>query len=493
MLLYKHLNQFWASMLKTFLNRHHFALKWIGIAFVIKIPLFAFFSFQFIQNWPVEKIVKSIFIELADSSGYYDPLEHFINGSGYDSFCRMPGLLPIYVILRCFFSIAWTKVFIIVTQFIAGTISVYALASIAKNTFGSMLSFKFTFYTYAFSTFVSIWDHCGGSDSLAVSFLILSIFFVQRFIASQNYLDLLIGGVFIAWSVFFRPFHGILVPIISIIYLLKYNRISRSLLFLILFGAPLALSLGCWTIKNYIDTRRLIFLQGPAVECFGSVTTEILAVRSLIEAWGGDIQPWAPNSAGMWFFEKSSIQKNLAFPENNVLTTNYNIDSLVLLRKQFHHLSLPFIGANERELLKKEIVRKSELYKRSYIEEKPINFYLINRLKLLKTFLFRNTLDNLPFPNYTKMAFYHKIIKGGYFLLLLSVNFFGFIGCIFALSEKRYLALVPLSIIIVLGPALGFIEQRYLAPAYPFLIIFSSIPIFWLLTKFQYLRASVFK
>ena len=68
----------------------------------------------------------------------------------------------------------------------------------------------------------------------------------------------------------------------------------------------------------------------------------------------------------------------------------------------------------------------------------------------------------------------HKIIKGGYFILLLFVNIFGFVGCFVALSKKIFLPMIPLAFIFTLTIIFGYVEQRYLVPAYSFLIIFTA-------------------
>jgi hypothetical protein len=450
------------------------AAKWIGIAFLIKIPLFVFFAVQFRHHWPAEKIINGLFVESGDTSGYYDPAENFVQGLGYSSHCRMPGILPIYAMLRLFLDIAWTKTLIIILQFLLSTVSVYVLARISKMLFNSDLVFKIVFYLYAVSSFVSIWDHVGYADSFATTFLIYALYLLLKFRENKKTSLLLASGFFLAWSVFFRPVHGFLVPLLALIYLLDRNNLAASLKNFIIYALPLGFFLTVWTIKNYRETKTIIVLQGTMHKCFPGITEELTAVNKLIMAWGGDIQPWAKASAGEWFFDIHQHNSGTELVEKDQTTSAYTYDSLVNLRNIYYRLQTATLTAEEKNELKNYIIAKGELYAASYQTEKPVRYYFLNRLRLIKLLVFRPRLDNLPFPKLSEMAFYHKMIKGGYFILLLLVSALGIIGSLTALRKKVLLAIVPLIFIILLAALLRYAEQRYLVPVYPFLLIFTA-------------------
>ena len=68
-----------------------------------------------------------------------------------------------------------------------------------------------------------------------------------------------------------------------------------------------------------------------------------------------------------------------------------------------------------------------------------------------------------------------KIVKSGYLLLLLLINGFALMSVLLALIQRRFVilafALLPLGIALFLALLLGYIEQRYLVPVYPFFLV----------------------
>jgi hypothetical protein len=172
-------------MIKRFYTKHRYAFKWFFMALTIKGCLFLLFALNFIQNWPAKWITNSIFIASGDTIGYYEPVEAFANGYGYNTFCRMPGLLPIYAPLYFLFGGIWGKTLVIVLQFLLSSLSVYFLARTAELIFNNNRIFYISFFLYAFSSFVSIWDHYGYSDSFSTSLLIFSFYLFVSYLHNK--------------------------------------------------------------------------------------------------------------------------------------------------------------------------------------------------------------------------------------------------------------------------------------------------------------------
>lgn len=103
-----------------------------------------------------------------------------------------------------------------------------------------------------------------------------------------------------------------------------------------------------------------------------------------------------------------------------------------------------------------------------------MRFYLLNRTKHFVGLMFPSRLDDLPFPAQAKMTFYHKAIKGVYFLLLYVVTVLSVIGAVILLIRRNLFPFIPFSIIFVLTFIMGYTEQRYLAAAYPFMAILAA-------------------
>lgn len=483
-------------LIKPFLSKYQGPIKWLSIAFLIKLCLFIFFAFNFLHNWPIDLIVKKIFIISGDTSLYYEPIESFVNGNGYNTMCRMPGLLPIYAPMYFLFGLEWGKVAVILLQFFTSVVSVYCLALMAKNIFNSDKIFRITFFVYALSSFVSIYDNYGLSDSFSTSFLIFSIYFLVKTFQKNHWLPLLLSGSFLCWAIFFRPVLMVVFIISCLILIIQFLIVSKKYLLLFrslfIFCLPLILFLSLWTIHNYNQYKMFVPLQGPFSMCFGGLPEQHLEIRKLIISFGEDSQKWSKGSGAEWFFEE-----NINYKQNNpfstsIYTVDFNLDSLISLKEHYDQSLNPALGKDKQEAYKKMVMHSSNSFYLSYRKHHPIGAFIINPIQLILKFIFPKRLDNLPFPNFSEMKLYHKIIKLGYLILLNLISLLGIIGIVLALIKKQNLALfyglIPISLIITLAGLLGFIEQRYLVPAYPFLVIFSAYTLNWILTYFDKAR-----
>ena len=303
-----------------------------------------------------------------------------MNGGGYNSYCRMPGLLPIYAPLRLIFSEPWAKTLIIILQFLTGVLSVYILAKTAEMVFNNYRIFLITFFLYAFSSFVSIWDHYGLSDSFGVSFLIFSSYYLVKYKNCKNIKYLLFSGLFITWSLFFRPVHGILIPFMILFFILNKKQILISFKHSFLFSLPIIIALGIWTSTNYYKHHKVVILQGPSSECFGALTKELLAVRKLIIAWGGDYQPWSKGAEAEWFFTKNVDYKTTSPSKNNIYTSLYTIDSLRILKEEYFNCYSDSFSKEKNNINSQALQLKCERYLKSYINEHSFNYYFFKLL-----------------------------------------------------------------------------------------------------------------
>lgn len=461
-------------MVGAFFVKHRFALKWTAMALMIKGLLFLVFAFLFYQNWPQELIINSVFVASGDTDGYYLPVEAFVDAGHYSSYCRMPGLLPIYAPLYFLFGGVWGKTLVILLQFLVSSLSVYFLAQTAAFVFKSSRVFYFTFFLYALSSFVSNWDHYGLSDSFGASFLVYGIYFCVKFRESRQRKDLLLSGLFIAWSVFFRPVHGIIIPLLILLYLADLKQWRQSLRNCILFCLPVVLALGLWTYSNYQKYQKVVVLQGPMSECFGTLSPELLAIRSLIIGWGGDYQPWSKGSEAEWFFSKKTNDPERGAIHDKYLTSAYSYDSLLVLREKYNYYNSDSITAGEKPAVSRDILETSARYLSAYKAEHPVAYRLLNKFRLLKQLLLPGRLDDFPTPKLSEMNILHKGLKAFYFLFFLFVSVVGVLTCLFALYKRIYFAAVPLALVLLIGAVLGYVEQRYLVPAFPFLLMFSA-------------------
>jgi hypothetical protein len=404
-------------------------------------------------------------------------MESFISGEGYSSSCRMPGLLPIYASLRVLFSPETSEVLLVFIQFLASVIAVYLLAKSAYLLKKSQVLFVITFFVAAFSSFISIWDQALLSDSLSVSFLIYSFYFSLKYLEDGQNKNLFWSGVFLAWTVFVRPTHILLVPVLGLLLLVKHWNGLRSFGVILKKGVilflPIVISISVWTYRNYAQYDRVIFLQDKNEVCFGALSEHYVSLRNMIIGWGGDYKGWSKNTELSWFLDKNE-STHFDF-DSRIYTSEYNADSLKLLKEYFIFTKNEQVDSSVRKLNEGKVLEMATRYSNSYKKEHPLDYYFFNRLRLIRLFVFQGNIENLPLPALSEMNIFEKFVKVFYSVLLIFVAFFFFISVVCSLIGKTHTTTIvfifPLLIIILIGAFFGYAEQRYLAPAYPYMVI----------------------
>lgn len=452
-------------------------LKWMILAFIIRGAMMLFFSFEFQNNWRPDLLHSGFVVLHNDTHGYFSPMESFIAGDGYSSSCRMPGLLPIYALIRVFFSPEISEIVLVIIQFLVSLVAVYLLAKSAYLLKKSQVLFVITFFVAAFSSFISIWDQALLSDSLSVSFLIYCVYFALKYVDDSKKVNLVWSGVFLAWTVFVRPTHILLIPVLGLLILFKHWNGFKSVGIVfktsVILFLPIVISISAWTYRNYSQLGRPVFLQDRNEVCFGALSEHYVSLRNMVIAWGGDYKGWSKNTELSWFLDKNT-STHFDF-DQRIFTTQYNADSLRLLKGYF----LTNLDENTDNTLRafseKKIREMSLRYTNSYKNEHPIDYYFFNRIRLIRLFVFQGNIENLPLPQMSQMNPFEKMVKYFYSILLIFVAGFFLISCVCSLISKTHTTsivfLFPVLIIILIGAFFGYAEQRYLAPAYPYMVI----------------------
>ena len=439
---------------------------------LFKCLLFAYLFFQYSNYWqsgPVEGLA----VHAGDTSGYFNPAESLAQGQGYSSVCRMPAFVPIYSGVSAVFNPFVAYQFVILLQFVFGILSVVWVARLAGHLAQNKKAYYIAGSIYAASLLISVWDPMLLSDSLGNSFLILAFYLAIRFKNELNWKLVFLASLFLTWSIFFRQIHVLFIPVLYFI-LLKRTHFFKSS---ILFGMPLVLAFGSWTAYNYSKTNRFIPMVDSFSSCYGYMPEELVAIRDLVIAWGEDCQPWVPNSASNYLIAKDGCTTS---PLNERhYTTAYGAEEMKRLKEDYHRFYYELEGTS-KDSLGNEIVSRARKYKSAYMHEHPSDYYLLNRFRLMKQFLFPARIDNIPGPAFAQMNIVQKGVKVGSYALLLLVNLLAlilFIPVILKDWKGRWWLVSSWVLFVVLGGVLGFIEQRYLVPCYFFFTIIVSVGI----------------
>jgi hypothetical protein len=454
-------------------------LALLGIV-VIKIVVVVYLGLAY-AHFPTEK-GRVGFANIAnDTSGYLNPCESVAQGAGYSSACRMPAFLPIYTPVSALFGPNAAMQMIILFQIILSLFSAWAVYFIIKYFTGHSWFSVIGSWIYAVSFVIAPYDLILLADSLGISLFILSIGFLVKFKISGSSRYILFSSILLVWSIFFRQIHVVFVPILFLWMLSPLNlRLKRFVRPALVFALPFVLFFGAWTGYNYMKSKRAIILVAPFDECYGYMPKQLIQLRDLVIAWGEDCQPWVPNSASNFFVAKNGTS---TCPVNEkYFTSAYGKTELDSLRSYYKH----FYFEKDSILGPESAQRISELaphYLETYKREHRFDYYVLNRIKLMRQFMFPKRIDNIPGPALEQMNIIQKGVKLSAYLLFILVNVIAVLGTLIwvvRIKENRWFLALPWILVFVLAGYLGFIEQRYFAPIHALFIILDVVVIHYL-------------
>lgn len=454
--------------------------KWKVIAFiaVIKIALFAFFAFELHHQWSDDLRAGSWAVATGDSKGYYAPSDNFVTNGVYNSNCRMPGVLPLYAPLAWVFGTTNAKDAVTILQLLVSIISVYVLGLIALQWTKNNWAFLFTILIYSVSSFVSIWDNFLMADSFSTSFFIFSVYFLWKGLKADHKWSVVLSGAFLVWAVFFRQIFLIVYPMVAIIMLVEKRKEFRQLvLHGVAFILPLIAAIGLWMNYQSRHLDETAILAAPVENCYSTYTPQYQKIYGLLLHMGYGEPFWDKGTVSRWMLNYNEKDKTPSIPDRH-FNSAMNLDSLTQLRWEYEE----FVQEKDptiKDELGKAIITKVDRLDEVYKSENKISFYVFNRLRLFRLFILPMKIDNLPLPSLANMNVFEKIIKVFYLALFTVVCIFGLLSVIQTMMSARYAYriwwIIPLSILLSLSVVLGYIEQRYFVPVYPFLTLALAI------------------
>jgi len=201
------------------------------------------------------------------------------------------------------------------------------------------------------------------------------------------------------------------------------------------------------------------------------------SIRKFIIITGKDFQPWTIGDAAHWFVTPDP-QELMSIPYfASDFTSEFNADSLAELKRNYQDLLQLMKGSPEYNQLERTIIEKATRYGNSHKTDHAIRYLIVDKLLFANKFLFPKKIDDLPLPHFSQMNLIQKSIKGWNLILLWLVSATSLAGLIYVIYSRKVKQLlwifIPFSLIAA-HSYLGFIEQRYLAVSFPFLIIISA-------------------
>lgn len=468
-------------LLNQFFNWISAQKKWSLIFSAIVIKSIFFFAFAYLAD--SESFLKGIFWKIqGDANDYIEPIENLLSNGSFvtnngSHAIRTPGLAPILLLFRLFLPLTQALNLLLFTQVALSGVSCYYLAKISERILNSKKAFGMTYVIFVLSTYVSIWNNYLLTESLASSFLIISIYSFFKAIDNEHKSYLLLSGFLLTWSIFLRPF---LLPFIILLpfWLLLNNKkfFSASLIFLL----PFVVIETSWVVRNYIFDGELVLLQSrKAYNDKGDVNKDLKLenfVGSFVASFGGDHTVWNPKGASNWFFNKANNGHH--FPDV-IFHDNLDFKKLQDIKAKCISIRKSNLSEEKKNFLENEVKEDLANYFYQYKNDHPVYFHIISRIKHFVRFNFHSGVYNLPFPSYQEQNFVQRLIKASYAILYLSVISCGILGSFIALIKwkETYLWLIVVAIpayLLLLFPIVFKVhEYRLNTLAYPFLLILS--------------------
>ena len=480
-------------------------LKWILLAIFIKSLFFIWYTVAFsTTHWAKnDKIVAGVFVEAHDWGDYMMPIVNLVDkgflgnetlkekgDNGMLWAHRMPGFVPICAPLYYFFGYKGTCIVLAILQLICDAIACYLVAWIALFLFKSQIAFNITFILYALSSFVSVYTHYGSSESLCTFFIIISVYYFLKFTGENKSKYLFYCGLFITWAVFMRPAIGLMFALFPLLYFMnssfmKELKLKKIISHLFIFGIVFFIVEAIWVYRNYNVLHRFVPLE-ISQENFGSPQyrawikfTSQMACEQFNKDDKNALRWFNPN-----FRNEPEVLNGNPFNEKN-FTADFNFDSLKVLRNLNLLSTDTALAEEKRKQCGDLVLLKIDSYSKSLRINHVFRYYFINKLILLQKFLFVKQTYALPF---IENSLYQKSVRGANWLLNSFTIALGLLGMLLSIIQKNKLAfsisLLALVHIFVHALILGFIEHRYLVSVFPLLVIFSSLPLSLLFSKF---------
>ena len=447
---------------------------------LIRLPLTLYLYFSFQHYSDPNNIILNSAVIWKDTFTYISPVESYIASGNYTDCCRMPGFLPLYGSLYYLFGRDVSCLIWVLLQWLFTSYAITILGKWAHIITGRRVVAWAIFIAGSVSSFFTLWDHAIMSDSFSTSLLILSAFSMHNYGETKSLRYIFLSAFCLTAATFLRQINIVIIPIYFgfLLYYSRHDALKILIGKLAAFAIVPVVLFGSWTAHNYFTHHKIIPLVRPINECWSSYFPERLKCAELMNVWGLDLVHWYPDTPAEWF-NSQDIKSSVPLKLNQRLTNSYNADSIIAIKNTYSYFLLEN-DSSKKAMLGRSFMERTDALIDDYSKEKPFNRYFINRIGLGLQFLFPPRLDNLPLPPLSKMKWHQKVFKAFSYIMLLFVSLLALVGSVFLIATQHRSGLLlilatPWAIFVFLSVFLGWIEQRYFVPVYPFFLVIAVI------------------
>lgn len=457
------------------------------VVFIFK----SFLIFLFIYFSPnIQFFPEKIYSEAGDTFSYIESMQNYItNGIYYvkahnENYysVRPPHYTIIYLFLQ---KIGLQKDasfnIIVLIQIIINSLSIVALSLLIVNITKKKYSYYLMLVILSLTTSMSYFNHYILPESLVISCTSLALYCIYKYYFNNNSYYLILASFLFAFSVQMRPYIvlSLFIPYFFILIIFMRNKDYKSLVRSSLFAfIAMSIIFTPWIYRNYKIYQKIAPYDYKILDYYygGDYQTSIRKAKlDFLKAVGETDTYWDIKCMSSFFeddksrFKQSSIFKFKKYNfSKSISMDNYNIA---------RDLYLKAINDKDNINKKNEAIDYFNYLTKLYCKEKPLNYYVFSKIRILKYMIFHNGTYFLPF-NFNQSSSFSillKLWKIGEFILyksLLILSILGVVIGIFKKKEEIIFILIPLSVIGI-SLIMGIGEYRYFTLSYPVLFLFA--------------------
>lgn len=465
--------------------------KALWAALFIKTALFIFFAAE-LHKLPLERCGPLLRL-YDDSRSYIQPALLLAEGKGYsrDGFPefvepetlpfagRLPGFALPFAALHVLLGeknacTAW-----VLMQFLLSLCCVPLMGWMALQFWPHKSAAAWAMLLYALSYQLHIYDHAALTESVCISLICISTALLLRYRKCPHPKLLFWAGLTITGAVFFRPIAGVFMPIWAGMAWAGTASPAAGIRRLIYLALPLGLALTLWIGRNAFVTGRFIPLEDAWIHSYPhepEYSKSGMAIRSLIRLWGEDMLKWTPGTAGYYLMnpEVDKALRQVLPPKVSVQGCTF--DTLHAMKQHYLAFSRSAPLDSARKLHDATAARQAEACKTAFRRAHPRYALIGSRLRLSYLFIFRPMRPDFGYPPRQRLNTRQFWVKSGWTLFHAGILLISPVGFVLLLFKQKnpyrwLLPAFPLAMLLVLCWGLGMIEDRYILPAYPFMLL----------------------
>ncbi len=419
-----------------------------------------------------------------DQWEYIDTVESYLGGHGWVPDHRMPGYGVIYLLFRLFFDLPVARDLLTLSQMVVAVLATYVFARSIASVARRPDRFWPVYGALILSAFSALSDIVLVNESFTTSALMLHWAAYVRYRGSGRLSWLIASGAFIGLAIFFRPIYGPILAFVPLFELFRAGRpLQRRFLYAGLFSLPFLLADGVWIIRNHHHYGGFHPLTNHGAWNPRYSKSTLYAGIELLTTYGGHPYFWEPGSDIRWFgYEPDAgggtpnaipgVEPPPAYAYTSVCTE----DSLIAFANAMRLARFGKVPKAVEDSIAADLLAKARRWRAVYSKERPLEFHVLSRLRLLKHETINSGTEVLfkrPFTELSKVELAYKVIQSGIYwwaLVIGGVASLVFLGRWRSRPEAALLGLMISYSVVACPWIMRAAEIRYMIPVFPLLL-----------------------